>query len=152
MGSTFHGTPRLVGEEFESSESSTSTFCGVLLTGLKCWGRAINQTNPTDVSWIGQHICALGNEGILCLGERTLSNKNIPSLSNPYQVAEGYQHTCVLEDSGVVCWGDASPSNVPQLRNPTMVTAGGSFSCALMIRVLCAGATIKVLFRIFPTD
>ncbi|NHN37147.1 hypothetical protein G8764_07570 [Pseudomaricurvus alcaniphilus] len=110
-----------------------------------------------QVSTGGNHACALDDSGVICWGDNSYRQTDVPALSNPISVSSGATHSCALDDSGIVCWGgwyryvyyrsevleeywyDASTS-VPPLDNPRAVVAGRDFSCAMEDRgVTCWG-------------
>jgi alpha-tubulin suppressor-like RCC1 family protein len=96
-----------------------------------------------DISAGGLHTCVIDDTGVVCWGQNTSGETDVPSLTNPTQVSLGYEHSCALDDTGVVCWGNNrwSAVDVPSLSNPTQVSAGGAHTCALDdTGVVCWGA------------
>jgi alpha-tubulin suppressor-like RCC1 family protein len=148
---------------------------------LQCWGdntrgevgdgTTMPRPSPTpvpdlgsavvDVSYGGQHVCALTRGGIVrCwgandrgqLGDGTQMDRPrpvvVPGLTDAVRISAGDAHTCAIRMSGdVVCWGDntsgqlgvpksddkrLSPSKVNGLSAPIAIAAGGAHTCALM--------------------
>ena len=78
--------------------------------------------------------CVINITGIVCWGDNSSGQTDVPILTNPTQLAAGYEHACALDDTGVVCWGndDYGEATVPEgLSNPTAVASGRNHSCAI---------------------
>jgi arylsulfatase A-like enzyme len=78
--------------------------------------------------------CVLNITGIVCWGDNSAGQTDVPMLTNPTQLAAGYEHACALDETGVVCWGnnDYGEATVPEgLSNPTAVASGRDHSCAI---------------------
>jgi alpha-tubulin suppressor-like RCC1 family protein len=117
-------------------------------------------TNGVEVSAGAQHTCVLRQDGsVACwgangVGQLGLGNtvdqaspQPIPGLTGVVAIRAGAYHTCALkQDGSVMCWGDnahgqlgigeiGNPQPTPQpvsgLMGVTVITAGGSHTCAL---------------------
>ena len=82
---------------------------------------------------LGGVSCALDDTGVVCWGNNSYGQTDLPALSNPTQVSLGVNHTCALDDTGSVCWGynGYGQTDVPALSNPTQVSLGFFHTCAL---------------------
>ncbi len=92
------------------------------------------------------HNCALDENGIVCWGDNSSGQTNVPVLTNPVAVSAGARHSCAIDDSGVVCWGEDvfGQGTPPVLSNPVQVSAGELHSCAIDVNggsrsVVCWG-------------
>lgn len=123
-------------------DSGAEHACIVDDKGLHCWGNngqgqldVPALSNPIAVSAGYDHTCALDDNGLTCWG-LGMDGVGLPSLVNPRRLSAGIFHTCAIDDDfGVSCWGAVENSGeltVPLgLKNPTQVSAGYEFSCAL---------------------
>jgi beta-glucanase (GH16 family)/spore coat protein CotH len=94
--------------------------------------------NPLAIDYstsVGRRFsCIIDGSGVVCWGDNSFGQTDIPLLSNPRQVAAGFEHACALDDTGVVCWGRdtygeaTAPAN---LSNPVAVAAARDHSCAI---------------------
>ncbi len=77
--------------------------------------------------------CSMDNSGVICWGDNTRGQTDVPVLSNPTKVVAGAEHACALDDNGVVCWGgdDFGETLTPVLSNPTDVAVGNDHTCAI---------------------
>ena len=71
--------------------------------------------------------CGLDNGQVTCWGAYTPPNSVISSTQ--LQVSSWLHHFCARSSDSVSCWG--SNTFVPRLANPTWVSAGYYFSCAI---------------------
>ncbi len=123
--------------------------CAIDDNGVNCWGRTTYNltmppalTNPSSVSvGLNLNICSIDDNGISCWGYTGYNISSVPTMTDPQQVSVGYSHACAIDKkvggNEVVCWGQDSSgnTNVPSgddaLVNPTSVTAGQNFTCAV---------------------
>lgn len=82
------------------------------------------------------HGCSLDPaiSGVLCWGDNSHGQTDVPSLSEPSFVAAGGDTSCAISDGEVQCWGDGSAGQqrVPiALRQPIQLAVGVSHVCAL---------------------
>ena len=77
--------------------------------------------------------CSTDDTGVVCWGDNSVGQTDIPVLNNPTKVVAGYEHACAIDVTGVVCWGgnDEGQTTVPSLTNPVDVAAGKGHTCAI---------------------
>jgi len=130
-----------------SLSAGSNHTCAIDSDGLHCWGWnqfgqafAPNLKNPTLVTAGNEHTCAQYEDGIFCWGNNENHQIDVPRLKNPGMISAGWKHTCALDDDGAKCWGQVYDGEVPALKNPVSVSAGGMvsdgmatapFTCAL---------------------
>lgn len=123
--------------------------CALDSNGIKCWGKNnIGQTtvpaliNPIMVSTGVQNTCVIdktpGGNKVRCWGFNSYNKNVVPDdLINPISISAGYENTCVIDQTAsgnkVRCWGNVAFNalDVPSLDNPTIISAGHSFICAV---------------------
>lgn len=92
------------------------------------------------------HGCSLdsGIDGVLCWGDNSQGQTDVPDLLNPSFIAAGGDVTCAIGTFGPRCWGDGSHGqlDVPLgLGTVTQLAVGSAHVCALTSRgeVRCWG-------------
>jgi alpha-tubulin suppressor-like RCC1 family protein len=132
-----------------------------LLSGRRdmfCWGKAPDppsfSQNITDFDVGEEHACAVIADGnIRCWGNNFYDQSGVEDpirgMSNAESVYASLEHSCAVKTDGTVwCWGDnsagklgespevqgdsAEPVQVEGISGATKVTAGETFSCALL--------------------
>lgn len=89
------------------------------LAGVECWSNhngvslatnvPVGLVNVTELEMTDHNACAIHSGGVTCWGDNSMSQLNVPELTQPSQLALGRFHGCALDESGVVCWGGEVP-------------------------------------------
>jgi hypothetical protein len=95
-----------------------------------------------DVAAGGAFRCTRDASGVLCWGDSSKGQTEVPDLTAPAQIEAGFAHACAIDGTALRCWGDntSGQTTVPPLTAPTLVAAGYGHTCALDGSVTCWGS------------
>jgi len=123
--------------------------CGLIAETKQstCWG-AVPKGEPSTESQFKElgcgwyHVCGiLLNRTVVCWGDNSYNQSDVPTAEPFLEVAPGKYHTCGLLTNGtVLCWGSITTVSVPS-GNYTTVVSGRAYSCGLTTQghALCWG-------------
>ncbi|HVZ35069.1 MAG TPA: hypothetical protein VG963_21735 [Polyangiaceae bacterium] len=108
---------------------------------------AVPEAPPGKQLALGRaHGCSLDPaiSGLLCWGDNSHGQTDVPPLIDPRFVATGGDVTCAIDGSKVICWGDGAqgPLTAPHsVRNSVQLAVGEGHACALSAtgKVRCWG-------------
>ena len=122
-----------------------SHFCVITDAGLHCWGENDSGEGavpsglvaPIAVAAGSSQTCVIDEDTVRCWGA---NNAPVAIVYSPTEIAVNGENFCVVADLAVYCWGTGDsngPLGVPiDLVNPSGITVGNNFACALTDRRL----------------
>ncbi len=130
-----------------------NAFCALLEDGaVQCFGsprlEEVVPQNSQNVSEISSgysplvgysHVCIIENNEVNCAGG---SATNIPSdIYNPTKLYGAGLYNCAQHDFGLSCWGQIGIISVPDLVNPSSISASYGHLCVIDLGILsCSGS------------
>jgi len=105
----------------------------IIIPAILVWNKqaGVNENRTSPNVFTGpQQNCVVEGGKTRCWGAGPLEEKK---LFGTKDISFGPSHACAIDNTGVHCWGknDFGQIDVPQLKNPRMVTAGRDHTCAL---------------------
>jgi PKD repeat protein len=79
------------------------------------------------------HTCVKDDNGVVCWGDNSHGQTDVPSLGNVTGLIVGGDASCAISDEEPICWGDNTSGqlNLPTLGNVTAFDIGDKHACAV---------------------
>mgnify|MGYP001204756649 CR=1 FL=1 len=60
------------------------------------------------------NICVIEDVGVVCWGDNSYGQTDVPILQDPIKVSVGSYFICALDVNGVSCWGDNTQRQIEE--------------------------------------